>query len=228
MVSKYDECERKDLHVCNRSNFSTQRHCVQLILTLPPSVDSLHEKPPRSIKVLLIGGLLFQKKYLVAGDSEGVLSVWTVPLFREKEDRGREKQRKEKEEYYGLNYQPRKSFAAHSSSINAIESTSLYLLTACSEGYLNIFSWRDEEERLFLQRVRSVHLMTWSGNLLHHEPSIVRRITCLHRSYGGIRRQKDAQEKVKKEEKEEEKEGGYLLLGTSYGEVFTLPLGSYL
>ena len=207
------------MHVCNRSNFSTHRHCVQLILTLPSSVGTVHEKAPVSVKVLQIGGLLFQKKYLVAGDSEGMLTVWTLPSFQGNDETTKGEKRKEVVEYDGLYYQPKKSFPAHSSSINAIYSTSLYLLTACSEGYLNIFSWRDEVEKFFLRRLRSVQLMMWSASI-HHEPSIVRRITCLH-STRGIWRQKD-------DRYNEEKEGDYFLIGTSYGEVFVLPYGSYL
>ena len=102
VLSRYDICERKDVHRCQEPGVC-KRHCVQLILTLPHRTKASLRVP--AITRLITGGYPDPLKYLVAADELGYLTIWTMPPFEQ-----------------GLEYSPLKSLQAHQHGINIMVS----------------------------------------------------------------------------------------------------------
>lgn len=163
-----------------------------MILTLPPHTKPSGNSP--GVTSLLCSGFGLVPKYLVCGDEVGYITVWRIPI----------------ETQSGLEYTPLKTFQAHSVAINAMVTTSRYLITGCAEGIVNIMSWKEQASSLpLLALIRSINLIEWcKPEELFIQKHIRRRIQSMHLNMAS-----------------EEREDGWLFIGTSYGEIVILNCG---
>lgn len=102
----------------------------------------------------------------------------------------------------GLDFTPAYTVRAHQGAINQMENTWRHVITIGDDGCLLLF------DVISFMRIRTVNIMEWSiYNQLLINPHIHRRLKCI-----GVYENYDT--------------GGHIAVGTSYGEVILLPLGT--
>jgi hypothetical protein len=75
IFSKYNVCERDDIHGCQVPDTSKQS-CLQITLKLPPL--KLLSGNSTSVSSLLCSGPMYTFSHLWAGDSAGQMTIWEV------------------------------------------------------------------------------------------------------------------------------------------------------
>ena len=106
---------------------------------------------------------------------------------------------------YGLEFVPVQATKAHWGSINCMKNTWRHAITASDDGYIII------HDLVLFTRVRAINIVEWGTQLdysnIFERPDIPRRIKsmCLEENY---------------------ETGGSIVVGTSYGDVAVLSLGT--
>jgi hypothetical protein len=104
----------------------------------------------------------------------------------------------------GLDFTPLRSWRPHSSAITSLTHTYKHVITCGDDGCLVFY------EIQHLVRIRSINIQAWaSAKGLMNRPDIPRRLKCMHVS-------------------EDPARGGLLTVGTSYGEVVIMSIGSHV
>ena len=180
IFSKYNICERDDLHHCNIPNVN-KTYCLQVTLKLPAKL--MMSGNLAEVTDILCCGPNYDYSMLWSGDTLGKLSLWSVPTV-------------------GINYKPLKSWFAHTAAVRQLGNTWRNLISIGDDGLLLI------HDLISLQRMRRMDLTEWAvyRNLILR-PDITRKLKSLaiHEDF---------------------ENGGTMIVGTSYGEIVVMNIGT--
>lgn len=187
IYSRYNNCERDDVHKCGVPNALEHdtSFCLQVTLRLPEMRDASGNNP--GIATLLCVGPYQSKELLWAGDSTGRLTIWRVPEV-------------------GVDYAPAKSWKPHKAAIQCMVHTTSHVITAGDDGCIVL------HDMLTLVKMRRIDIREWAvkRQLIAEEfAEIPRMIKCMHVVEDSVN-------------------GGLLAVGTSFGDVMLLGIGTYI
>jgi hypothetical protein len=122
VFSKTNSCDRQDFHVCGAGgghtyglDFEDKTFCLQVTLKLPYFLTESGNSP--SVTVVKCTGWNFGLEYLWATDSIGRITVWRVPDE-------------------GFEYEPVRSWRAHSASITSLVTSWTHAFTGGDDGLI--------------------------------------------------------------------------------------------
>lgn len=187
IYSRYNTCERDDVHKCGVPNATEgdSSFCLQVTLRLPETRDASGNYP--GITSLLCVSAYGSRDLLWAGDTTGRLTIWRVPEV-------------------GLDYAPAKSWKPHKQAIQCMVHTWSHVITAGDDGCIIL------HDMITLAKMRRIDVRDWAVkfNLIEEEfAAIPRMIKCMHVVEDNVN-------------------GGLLVVGTSFGDVFLLSIGTFI
>ena len=177
VFSKYNECERDDIHACNMPN-ANKCYCLQVSLKLPPM--KMPSQNPTIVTQVKCCGPNYSFGQLWAADSLGQMTVWFVPDA-------------------GLDYVPARTWRAHQACCNAMDTTWKHMVSVGDDRCIIL------HDLATLLPARTIDVNIWCKELLN-KPEIPRRLKCMHLV-------------------ENYEEGGQLVIGSNYGEIFVCVTG---
>jgi WD40 repeat protein len=204
VFSKYDVCERDDVHGCSTEG-SKKRGCLQVALRIPPHIQTTSGAPPLIVS-LLCCHTDPDFKYPVDHEAESHELINFANLRLYAGDSTGQLTVWSIPEFVGIDYRPFKTRKLHVGCINAIANTKRNLITLGDDGIANLV---DLPSLLLVKRIRLVEMSGYAGCLLADSERVKRKIKSIFIHYDEIH-------------------GNLLILGTSYGDIFVLPMGLYV
>lgn len=180
VFSKYNFCEREDIHLCHLPN-ADKAYCLQVTLKLPNNKLVSGNLP-------WVTGLLcpqFGPEFptLWASDAVGNITIWHIPKI-------------------GLEFTPAFTTKAHQGPITQLTNTWRHVISIGDDGNLIL------HDIISFARIRTINIMEWSTyKEIISNPHIHRKLKSIH-----LQENYDT--------------GGQMVVGTSYGDVIFLSLGT--
>jgi WD40 repeat protein len=221
IYSKLNHCERTDMHHCSSTN-AIKTHCLQVTLSLPDPKAILHDESyesPRynytvmdddtipSIEAIDCCGYNHSFTHLWVGDSCGRIAIWEVPDS-------------------GLEYRPFEIWWAHKGCVRGFCKTWRNLISIGDDGVVLVHCLSS------FMKIRSLNVLEWCVDKhLISQPKFTSKpfeIKYISRSLKSLSLSSSNTFTLTAENAAECHDSFIIAIGTNYGDVILLPVGTYM
>lgn len=203
IFTKHNHCERDDVHGCSTPN-SKKYGCLQVALRLPPQIVSVANLPPEVISLCTCKTDVnyvypdYDYNYLPVGGEDDP-NYKNLRLYAG--DNTGQLTVWTVPEFYGIDYRPVMTKKIHDGPVNKITNTNNYLVTLGDDGIILFFLLES------MTKMKSLDVLKWAIK-------------------AGVAEAPHVKRKIKSVEIEHDEEnGGTMVIGTSYGDLFMLYTG---